>query len=380
MRPLLLGLLLLHPFLLLFLPVSSSQCNFPAIFNLGDSNSDTGGLSSSFSIGPVTLPYGETFFRYPAGRFSDGRLIIDFIAERLGLPRVSSYLDSLGTNFSHGANFATALSTISPQNSILPLGSYSPFSLDVQLKQFLQFKWRSQLVYKQGGIFKGLMPKEYYFSKALYTIDIGQNDLTALYFLNKSVEEYLPSALKEFSEVIKSIYRIGGRYFWIHNTGPLGCLPYVLVQLQLKPTQFDRIGCSISFNDLARKFNKMLNETVIQIRKDLPLAAITLVDIFSVKYSLFRHAKEYGFEHPLRACCGFGGGKYNFNATARCGKTANINGIDVLLGKSCKDPLKRINWDGVHYTESANKWIFDRISAGRYSDPPVPLGFACHLK
>ncbi|XP_020107438.1 GDSL esterase/lipase At3g26430-like isoform X1 [Ananas comosus] len=371
-------LFLLSCLLCLLLPVSSSACSFPAIFNFGDSNSDTGGLSSSFSIGPVNLPYGETFFGFPSGRFSDGRLLVDFVAGELGLPRLCAYLDSLCSNFSRGANFATALSTIVPQNTTLPLGVYSPFSLDVQLKQFLLFKSRLQMVYRKGGAYKDLVPQEGYIAKALYTIDIGQNDLTALYFSNMSAEEYLPNALKEFSTVIKRIYRLGGRYFWIHNTGPLGCLPYVLVQVPLNAARLDRAGCSILFNDLARRFNSLLNETVVQLRKELPLAALTLVDIFSVKYSLISQAKKNGFEHPLRSCCGDGSSKYNYNSNARCGDTAMKNGIDVLIGKSCKDPTKSIIWDGVHYTEAANKWIFDQISKGLYSDPPISLSSACY--
>lgn len=61
------------------------ECEFSAIFNFGDSNSDTGGLAAAF---PSTLykPYGETFFHDPAGRFSDGRLIIDFIGITNFLP------------------------------------------------------------------------------------------------------------------------------------------------------------------------------------------------------------------------------------------------------------------------------------------------------
>lgn len=55
----------------------SGDCKFPAIFSFGDSNADTGGLSLMF--GPVSPPYGSTFFGRPEGRFSDGRLIIDFI-------------------------------------------------------------------------------------------------------------------------------------------------------------------------------------------------------------------------------------------------------------------------------------------------------------
>lgn len=54
-----------------------SECNFPAIYNFGDSNSDTGAISAAFL--PIPAPYGELFFKKPAGRDCDGRLVIDFI-------------------------------------------------------------------------------------------------------------------------------------------------------------------------------------------------------------------------------------------------------------------------------------------------------------
>jgi len=60
---------------------SSQTCDFQAIFNFGDSNSDTGCMSAAFY--PAALPYGETFFNEAAGRASDGRLIIDFIGTLL---------------------------------------------------------------------------------------------------------------------------------------------------------------------------------------------------------------------------------------------------------------------------------------------------------
>lgn len=58
---------------------SSQDCNIPAIYNFGDSNSDTGGISAALSrAGP---PTGETYFGISTGRASDGRLIIDFIGK-----------------------------------------------------------------------------------------------------------------------------------------------------------------------------------------------------------------------------------------------------------------------------------------------------------
>ena len=77
------------------------------------------------------------------------------------------------------------------------------------------------------------------------------------------------------------------------------------------------------------------------------------------------------------ACCGHGG-KYNYNMHVGCGGKIKVNGTEVLLGKSCEKPLSRINWDGVHYTEAGNKYVFDQISNGEFSDPRIPLRMACH--
>ncbi|KAL0918661.1 hypothetical protein M5K25_010684 [Dendrobium thyrsiflorum] len=59
---------------------SAVDFNYPAIFNFGDSNSDTGELVAG--IGDILdPPYGQTYFQRPAGRFCDGRLIIDFLSD-----------------------------------------------------------------------------------------------------------------------------------------------------------------------------------------------------------------------------------------------------------------------------------------------------------
>ncbi|KAL6210270.1 hypothetical protein ACLB2K_015503 [Fragaria x ananassa] len=351
------------------------DCEFPAIFNFGDSNSDTGGLAAAFFPSPA--PYGETYFHMSAGRYSDGRLIIDFLANSLGHPYLSAYLDSLGTNFSYGANFATAASTIRLPHLILPQAGFSPFYVDIQYLQFLQLKSRSQLIRQRGGIFASLMPMEKYFSKALYTFDIGQNDLGEGIFRNMTVQEVnasVPDIITGFSTNIKKIYDLGARSFWIHNTGPIGCLPYILVTFP--SAQKDEAGCAKAYNEVAQHLNHKLKQAVVQLRKDLPLAAFTYVDVYSVKYSLFKEPAKFGFELPLVACCGYGG-KYNYNSSAGCGTTITVNGSQIFVG-SCKTPSTRVVWDGIHYTEAAAKYVFNKISTGAYSDPSLPLKQACH--
>ncbi|KAK3125540.1 hypothetical protein QOZ80_7BG0606270 [Eleusine coracana subsp. coracana] len=333
---------------------AAADCNFPAVFNFGDSNSDTGGLSATFGAAPP--PNGRTFFGVPSGRYCDGRLVIDFIAESLGIPYLSAYLNSIGTNFSQGANFATAGSSIRRQNTSLFLSGFSPISLDVQSWEFDQFMNRSQFIYNnKGGVYRQLLPKS-----------------------TEEVETIIPDLMERLTSVVESVLWHGGKYFWIHNTGPLGCLPYALMHRPDLAAPMDDAGCSVKYNKVAQLFNLRLKETVASLRKKHPDAAFTYVDVYTAKYRLISQAKKLGFDDPLLTCCGHGG-RYNFNLNIGCGGMALVNGTWVAVG-ACDDPSKRVSWDGVHFTEAANKFVFDQIASGALSDPPMALRQACHSR
>ncbi|XP_043704562.1 GDSL esterase/lipase At5g14450 [Telopea speciosissima] len=355
------------------------KCDFPAIYNFGDSNSDTGGISAAFL--PDILPYGETFFHKPSGRSCDGRLIIDFIAEHLALPYLSAYLDSVGSNYRHGANFATGGSTIRQQNESIFVAGISPFSLDFQVAQFTQFKARTidlhnQVRNKSDGSDLARLPRPWDFSKALYTLDIGQNDLSVGFrtMSDAQLRATIADILDKFSTAVQQLYKQGARTFWLHNTGPIGCLPTSVMYLgPTKPGVLDEHGCLKSHNDMAEEFNRQFKETVIKLRRQLPRAALTHVDLYTAKSVLISNAKNQGFVDPLKICCGYHEGWNN----VWCGTKGNVNGSEVY-GASCEKPSSYIMWDGVHYSEAANKWIAQNILFGGLTDPPVPLIRACY--
>jgi len=57
-------------------------------------------------------------------------------------------------------------------------------------------------------VFAALMPKEKYFDEALYTFDIGQNDLTAGFYGNmtlQQVKESIPHIISNFTLNIKVV-------------------------------------------------------------------------------------------------------------------------------------------------------------------------------
>ncbi|PON36615.1 Lipase [Parasponia andersonii] len=355
---------------------ASASCSFPALYNFGDSNSDTGGISAAFE--PIPAPYGEAFFHKPSGRDCDGRLIVDFIAERIGLPYLSAYLNSLGTNYRNGANFATGGSTIRRPNETIYEYGISPFSLDMQVVQFNQFKARSRVLYEQAAKTpseRSKLPNPEEFSKALYTFDIGQNDLSVGFRKLSSEQQLaaLPDIVNQLAKAVQNIYQQGGRAFWIHNTGPIGCLPVNFFYNHNPPPGYlDQYGCVKTQNEMAVEFNKQLKDRVIKLRAELPEAAITYVDVYAAKIGMIGNAKTQGFSDPLKVCCGY---HVNYDHVW-CGTKALVNG-SAVFGASCESPSTSISWDGVHYSQAANQWVANHILNGSLTDPPIPITQAC---
>ncbi|KAK8565567.1 hypothetical protein V6N13_020662 [Hibiscus sabdariffa] len=347
-------------FSLPLLPLSvHSQCTRnPVIFNFGDSNSDTGGYVDGLGLNFLP-PNGRTYFHQPAGRLSDGRLMIDFLCESLNSGYLTPYLNSLGPNFTNGANFAIIGSATLPR--------YVPFSLHVQVSQFLRFRSRSPALVLNG--YKDLVG-DADFENALYTIDIGQNDLAESFdSLNYSqVVDKIPSFITEIKFAIWNIYQKGGKNFWVHNTGPLGCLPQKLASFPRDANELDEHGCLLPLNNASKAFNAQLRVLCQQLNSQLINATIVYVDIYSIKYDLIANASNYGFESPLMACCGNGGPPYNYDTNITCGRT----GYTV-----CHDGSKSVNWDGVHYTESANAIFASKILSSNYTIPRVNFNFFC---
>ncbi|GER47451.1 GDSL esterase/lipase At5g14450, partial [Striga asiatica] len=353
-------------------------CYYSALYNYGDSNSDTGGIAAAFY--PPASPSGVTYFGLPAGRASDGRLIIDFIADSVGIPYLSAYLDSIGSNYQQGANFATGGATIGKPNETWFATGVSPFPLEIQVEHYTQLKDRAPHLYNQSKdeCVRNRLPKsDLDLSKALFTLDIGQNDVafgirTLSYQLQK---EAIPRIVAQFISQIEVLYERGGRTFWIHNTGPIGCLPVAIAKVQkpAPPGYLDEFRCVKTQNDVALLFNKVLKDEIVKLRANLSNASIVYVDVYAAKYELITTAKNQGFEDPFTTCCGYHGIDYD----VYCGNTGNVNGTQVFAG-SCPNPSKVISWDGVHYSEAANKWIADRIVSGSLSDPPVAVSRACH--
>lgn len=344
-------LLILH---LLPLCYSKPKC---IIFNFGDSNSDTGN-SEAADGHLVTLPFGQTFFHKPAGRASDGRLYIDFICQSLKMKFLSPYLESTGSDFSNGVNFAVAAAQTGAVHSDQP----TCFSLPIQVEQFRHFKDRT-LELRRGV--KGSKLKEVQFDKAIYSIDIGQNDIVeafinASYRLEVVLHEKIPNILLRIELAIERLYHLGGWKFLIYGTGPIGCLPTNRISLtnETLHVKQDKIGCVLDYNNASKVFNHGLSELCDRMRGKLNDTTIVYIDMFEIKYDLYANPSTYGFEKPFEACCGEA--PYQFSTPKLCGR----QGAPV-----CPHPSRAVIWDGNHYSDAANSVVARKILSGNYSTP-----------
>ncbi|KHN03916.1 GDSL esterase/lipase At1g09390-like isoform X2 [Glycine soja] len=342
-----------------FTEIALAGCDkAPVLFVFGDSNSDTGGLASGLGF-PINPPNGRNFFHRSTGRLSDGRLLIDLLCLSLNASLLVPYLDALsGTSFTNGANFAVVGSSTLPK--------YVPFSLNIQVMQFRRFKARSLELVTAGA--RNLINDEG-FRDALYLIDIGQNDLADSFAKNLSyaqVIKKIPAVITEIENAVKNLYNDGARKFWVHNTGPLGCLPKILALAQKK--DLDSLGCLSSYNSAARLFNEELLHSTQKLRSELKDATLVYVDIYTIKYDLITNAAKYGFSNPLMVCCGYGGPPYNFDVRVTCGQP----GYQV-----CDEGARYVSWDGIHQTEAANTLIASKILSMAYSTPRTPFDFFC---
>lgn len=146
-----------------------SAHRFTKIYAFGDSFTDTGNTHSAtapYSFGYVSSPpYGTTFFHRSTNRYSDGRLIIDFLADTLSLPFVPPYLSN-NSDFSHGANFAVAGSTAIEYEFYVKHN----ISIDiVPVSIMTELGWYDKFVKEKGGVVD--------MEKTLFWVgEVGAND------------------------------------------------------------------------------------------------------------------------------------------------------------------------------------------------------------
>ncbi|KAH9303827.1 hypothetical protein KI387_008231, partial [Taxus chinensis] len=279
-----------------------------AIYSFGDSLADTGNLLISSPRRLIgRFPYGETL-GYPSGRCSDGRLIVDFIAQALNQSFVNPFLRH-NANFSSGANFAVAGATaLEPSffhaRRIGPLST--PFSLDTQIQWFLDYKQRVCLHDKEC---------DKHFANAMFLMgEIGGNDYNYPFSRGRSmaeVETFTIPIISKIQDSLETLISKGGAMkILIQNNLPIGCSPSYLSVIN---DELDDMGCLKNYNEFSQRSNILLKEMVQVVQIKHPNVSIVFADYYNAALAILKDPLSYGIRSQvLQTCCGYGG-RYNFS-------------------------------------------------------------------
>ncbi|XP_030940882.1 GDSL esterase/lipase At3g48460 [Quercus lobata] len=335
---------------------------FKKIYAFGDSFTDTGNTKSV--TGPTGFghvsnpPYGTTFFHHPTNRYSDGRLVIDFVAETLSLPYLPPYLKIRGnvSSSTFGVNFAVAGATATNHAFFVK----NNLTLDITPQSIqTQLHWFNKYLQSQGCKKASASDCKEAFDDALFWFgEIGVNDYA--YAVGSSIPDdtLRKLGITSFTAVLQSLLEKGAKYVVVQGLPLSGCLP---LSMSLAPEDDrDDIGCVKSVNNQSYVHNAVLQAKLQELRKQFPNAVITYADYWNAYRTVMKSPSQYGFKELFSCCCGKGE-PYNFDLFTSCGM-ANVS--------ACANPSKYINWDGVHLTEAMYKVVSKMFLNGTFSHPP----------
>lgn len=333
-----------------------ARYEYDSIFSFGDSFADTGNdivvfAANSLANPAARLPYGMTFFGRPTGRNSNGRLIIDFIAQKLGLPLPPPFLQPQQQHDGRqGSNFAVAGAFARDASFYRDIPVVGAFALNTSSS--VQLRWFQSLCGRhhpyQADECRGQ------FRDALFFMgEFGVNDYSlSLFGKNLSqIRSFVPDVVKTISTATEEVIRQGATTVVVPGIPPMGCSPPNLAMFaSADPADYDpRTGCLKGLNVLAVYHNSLLQEAVRDVGTKHRNVRVIYADFFTPVIDIVESPAKLGFTRDILRCCCGGGGKYNFNLSAGCG----MPGSTV-----CQDPTAYLYWDG-HFTEAAHRYIAD---------------------
>ncbi|XP_028201670.1 GDSL esterase/lipase 5-like [Glycine soja] len=317
---------------------STTTTTTKAFFIFGDSSVDSGNNNYINTIPENKAdykPYGQNgFFQKPTGRFSDGRVIVDFIAEYAKLPQIPPFLQP-NADYSNGVNFASGgAGVLAETNQGLAI------DLQAQLSHFEEV--RKSLSEKLGE----KKTKEL-ISEAIYFISIGSNDYMG-YLGNPKMQEsynteqYVWMVIGNLIRAIQTLHEKGARKFGFLGLCPLGCLPALRA---LNPVA-NKSGCFEAASALALAHNNALKLFLPNLKPYLEGFMYSYSSFYNWLRDRIDNPTKYGFKDGVNACCGSG----PYGGVFTCGGTKKVEEFSL-----CDNVEYHVWWDSFHPTEKIHE-------------------------
>ncbi|GAV75292.1 Lipase_GDSL domain-containing protein, partial [Cephalotus follicularis] len=295
------------------------------LFVFGDSYVDTGNWGKFANSWKE--PYGITFPGKPVGRFSDGRVLTDYIASFLGIRTPVAYSEKVQSNLKHGINFAYGGTGVF--DTLIPAPN-----MTTQIR-FFQHLLKDKVYTKHD------------LRSSVALVSVAGNDYAAYILRNGSLEgisTFTKSLIKQLAVDLKQIHRLGVKKIAITGIGPVGCLP-----LSTAPHSYS--DCNETFNLLAKFHNQILHQAVKNLNKESKKCVFVTLDIYSAFMSAIKKQKTQAgklkskYTNPLKPCC------VGITNRDTCGSVDEKGTKKYVV---CKNPKLSFFWDAVH--PSQNGW------------------------
>ncbi|XBI20057.1 hypothetical protein VPH35_061436 [Triticum aestivum] len=328
--------------------------DIPAVFAFGDSTLDTG----NNNVLPTMVradhaPYGREFpGGAPTGRFSDGKLLTDYLVEVLGIKELLPAYRSGAANLTV-ADLATGVCFASA-GSGLDDATATNAGVATFGSQLADFK---QLLGKIGGRKAGKVVK-----KSVFLVSAATNDMMMNYYMLPSgrskytLEQYHDLLIGNLRTYIQAMYELGARRMLVAGLPPVGCLPLQLTMAELRQPPRPQ-GCIAEQNAAAESYNAKLQRMLAEFQARSPGARAVYADIYSPLKDMVDHPDKYGFVEASKGCCGTG--------------LLEMGPLCTDMVPTCAKPSEFMFWDSVHPTQATYRAVaehFERTNIIRFDN------------
>ncbi|KAG7587192.1 GDSL lipase/esterase [Arabidopsis thaliana x Arabidopsis arenosa] len=260
----------------------------PALIAFGDSIVDTGMNNNVKTVVKCDFhPYGIDFQGGVAtGRFCDGRVPADLLAEELGIKSiVPAYLDPnlKSKDLLTGVSFASGGSGYDPITPKL----VAVISLEDQLNYFEEY------IEKVKNIV-GEEKKDFILANSLFLLVAGSDDIANTYYTiharpEYDIDSYTTLMSDSASEFVTKLYGYGVRRVAVFGAPPIGCVPS-------QRTLGGGImrDCAETYNEAAKLFNSKLSPKLDLLRKTLPGIRPIYINIYDPLFDIIKNPANYG--------------------------------------------------------------------------------------
>ena len=294
--------------LVIGLQLPATAATFTEINFFGDSLLDQGNLFNATSF-PPSPPYFE-------GRFSNGKIVSDVLAEELDLNPI--LVTQLATTIpTEGVNFAVGGATTGANN----VGGSPLFGLEGQIASFANLT--------------NIQPAD---PNGLYVLWAGANDYNEVFFnpdsLTVSIEQLPDQVTSNLSDAVQSLYDLGARNFLVPNLPDLGITPFADFLDEFNPN----IAISTQLSNLTTAHNNLLEVKLTELDDSLSETNISLLDANALLSDIITNPSSFGISDLDNSCL------TNFQP-------------GFMFDGICSNPDEFLFWDNIHPTAAVHQLI-----------------------